>query len=423
MAQAQQSSNRSDRRVVVTGMGVIAPNGKTLASFWDAVRQGRSAVAPLTRFDPGDSPSKLATEIPNWVATDYMDGKLAHRLDRSAQYGVAAAKLAAQDAGINLTEIDPDRVGVVEATSLSNYDSAYRGRRAVDERGYRTVTPSMMINGYVGSGSAEISNVLGCRGHSITCSSSSASGSDVMGYAMSMIKHEDVDVMVAGGSEAPLVDTIYYGFATSHAMSRWHGPPTEAMKPFDQHGDGFVIGEAGAYVILEELSHALSRGARIYVELLGHGRSCEAFHPMAPEPDGAGVVRAMEKALRQSRLDHTEIDYINPHGTANSMNDLAEVRAIKRFFGPHAHRLAVSSTKPITGHPLAVAGALETIICTLALSHQEIPPTLNLRTPLAECDLDFVPGKSRPYPLRAALNLNSGFGGKTSCLALGSYRE
>ena len=421
MSISRHPSTPHARRVVITGMGVISPNGKTLPTFWDNIRQGRSAVAPMTRFDPGDSPSKLATEIADWKPTNYMDAKIARRLERSAQYGVVAAKLAAEDAHIDLAQIDPDRVGVVEATSLSNYDSAYKGRRSVDERGYRTVTPSMMINGYVGSGSAEIASEIGCKGHSITCSSSSASGSDVMGYAMSMIQHEDVDVMVAGGSEAPLVDTIYYGFAMSHAMTRWSGPPAEAMKPFDRRGDGFVMGEAGAYVVLEELSHALSRNARIYVEVLGHGRSCEAFHAMATQPDGDGVVRAMEKALRKCGLDRTAIDYINPHGTANGMNDLAEVRAIKKFFGPHARRLAVSSTKPITGHSLAAAGAVETIICALAVSRHEIPPTLNLREPLPECDLDFVPGKARPYPVRAALNLNSGFGGKTSCLILGSY--
>lgn len=242
-----------------------------------------------------------------------------------------------------------------------------------------------------------------------------------MGYSMSMIQHEDVDVMITGGSEAPLVDTIFYGFAMSHAMTRWNGPPAEAMKPFDRRGDGFVIGEAGAYLVLEELGHALSRGARIYAEVLGHGRSCEAFHAMAPQPDGAGVVRAMEKALRKCSLPPTEIDYINPHGTANGVNDLAEVRALKTIFGPHAYRLAVSSTKPLTGHSLAAAGAVETIICALALNHQEIPPTVNLSQPLDECDLDFVCNQARPYPIRAAMNLNSGFGGKASCLILGSY--
>jgi 3-oxoacyl-[acyl-carrier-protein] synthase II len=407
-----------ERRVVITGMGVIAPNGLDLETFWASVRDGVSAAGVVTRFDLRECPSRVAAEIHDWSPAGYMDRKVAHRLERSHQYGVAAAKLAAADAGLDLKEIDPDRVGVVEATSVSNYDAAYKGRHAVDTRGHRTVTPSMMISGYVGSGSAEIANELGTRGHAITCSSGSASGNDVMGYSANMIRHEDVDVMVAGGTEAPLVDTIFFGFAQSQAMTRWKGPPAEAMKPFDQRGDGFIMGEGGAYVVLEELTHALSRDARIYAEVLAHGRSCEAYHPMAPHPDGAGVARAMEKALRSAGIDRNEVDYINPHGSANAVNDIAETRAIRKTFGAHASRIAVTSTKPIMGHSLAAAGALETVVCALALSRSVIPPTINLQQRLPECDLDYLPQKPRPYPLRVAMSLNSGFGGKTSCLIL-----
>jgi 3-oxoacyl-[acyl-carrier-protein] synthase II len=204
-------------------------------------------------------------------------------------------------------------------------------------------------------------------------------------------------------------------------MSRWQGEPSEAMKPFDVEGDGFVMGECGAYVVMEELSHALSRNAKIYAEVLGHGRSCEAYHPMAPHPDGVGLVRAMQKALLASGEDISKIDYVNVHGSANAPNDIAETRAIKKIFGQNAKRIAISATKPITGHSLAGSGALETIICVLALQNQVIPPTLNLREPRLECDLDYVPNHARPYPLRAAFNLNSGFGGKTSCLLLARY--
>ncbi len=403
-------------------MGVVTPCGRTLPTFWQAVRSGTSAVGPLTRFDPRDSPSRLAAEVRDWTPTDYIEPKAAKRFERSLQFGCAAAKLAAQDAKLDVSALDSDRCGIVEATSLSNMEAAYKARSALEERGYRSISPSMMISGYVGSGSAEIANQLGLKGHAITCSSSSASGNDVMGYAQHMIESEDVDVMLAGGAEAPIVDTVYFGFSQSRAMSRWAGPPAEAVKPFDQRGDGFVMGEGSAYVVLEEYSHALCRGARIYAEVLGHGRSCEAYHPMAPHPDGWGVARAMEKALREARIDRDEVDYINVHGTANAVNDLAETRAIKKIFGPRARGVAVNSTKPITGHPLAAAGAIETVICALALHHHEIPPTLNFRDPLPECDLDYVPGRFRPYPLRVALNLNSGFGGKTSCLALGAVR-
>lgn len=411
-------TDASPRRVVITGIGVIAPSGNDLDTFWDNVRGGHSAVGPLTRFDPAESPSRLAAEILNWDPLPYMDAKAAKRSERSLQYGIAAATLATTDARLDMSKMDPDRAGIVEATSLSNLDAAYRAREALDARGLRAITPSMMLSGYVGSGSAEIANHLGFKGHAITCSSSSASGNDVVGYAMHMIQHEEVDLMLAGGAEAPLVDTVYFGFAQSRAMTRWNGPPGEAMKPFDQKGDGFVMGEAGAYIVLEELSHALSRGAKIYAELLAQSRACEAYHPMAPHPDGWGVARAMEKALRNARIEPEDVDYINPHGSANAINDIAETRAIKAIFGNHSRRMAVTSTKPITGHPLAVAGALEAVICTLAIKNCEIPPTLNLTDPLPDCDLDYVPQKSRPYPIRVALNLNSGFGGKTSCMIL-----
>jgi 3-oxoacyl-[acyl-carrier-protein] synthase II len=411
------------RRVVITGLGVISPNGNDLKTFWDAMCSGRSAAGIVTRFDIKGSPCRLAAEVQHFDPAVYMDQKSVKRFDRSLQYGLAAAYLAASDANLNFQDIDPDRTGVVEATSLSNMEGAYKARAALDRRGPRAVTPSHMLSGYFGSGSAEIAQLIGCQGHAITCSSSSASGNDVIGYAVTMIQNEDVDVMITGGAEAPIVDTVYFGFAHSGAMTRWAGSPDEAMRPFDQRADGFVMGEGGAYLVLEELGHALSRGAKIYAEVLGQGRSCEAFHPMAPHPDGVGVARAMEKALRRSGIERESVDYVNAHGTANNVSDLAEIRAIKRFFGTAARRLAVSSTKPITGHPLAAAGALEAVIVALALKRQVIPPTLNVQKPLAECDLDLVPLKARPYPIRVAMSLNSGFGGKTSCLLLGKYPQ
>ncbi len=422
MRSLYNSADDAARRVVITGMGVIAPSGCDLAGFWKNVCEGRSSIGEVTRFDASDSPSRLAAEIRDWQPTEYLDAKSVRRFERSLQYSVAAARLAVENARLNFDEIDADRVGVVEATSLSNMEAAYSAREALDTRGARAVTPSMMISGYVGSGSAEIANAIGCRGHALTCSSSSASGNDVMGYARHMIQHDGIDVMIAGGAEAPIVDTVFFGFAQSHAMTRWSGPPEEAMKPFDQASDGFVIGEGGAYIVLEELTHALSRGAHIYAELLGQSRACEAYHPMAPHPDGWGVARAMNKALQAGRIDPARVNYINVHGTANASNDLAETRAIKEVFGPLARRLALSSTKPVTGHALAAAGAIEAVICALAIEHSIIPPTINLRQPHPECDLDYVPGHARPYPIDVALSLNSGFGGKTSCLILGRYR-
>ncbi|HWB58422.1 MAG TPA: beta-ketoacyl-[acyl-carrier-protein] synthase family protein, partial [Chthoniobacteraceae bacterium] len=352
---------------------------------------------------------------------DYMDSKSARRLDRSLQYGVAAARLAAMDAKIDYSKIDADRSGVVEATSLSNNEAAYETKAAFLKKGYRSVSVSALINGYAGGGSGEIANELGVKGHAITMSSSSASGNDAMGYALSMIQHEDVDVMIAGGAEAPLIESVWGGFCLNKVMTRHSDDPPTAMRPFDTTRDGFLLGEGAGFLVLEELTHALCRGAKIYAELLAHGRSCEAYHPIAPHPEGQGYVRAMEKAMRAAQVHPTEVDYINAHGTATEANDLVETRAIKHFFGPHARNLAISSTKPITGHLMAGAGALETIICALAIKNQEIPMTRNLTRPGDECDLDYVANKSRPYPINVALNLNSGFGGKNSCLILRRY--
>jgi 3-oxoacyl-[acyl-carrier-protein] synthase II len=227
--------------------------------------------------------------------------------------------------------------------------------------------------------------------------------------------------MVAGGAEAPLIESVWGGFCINHVMTRHCDVPSEAMRPFDKTRDGFLLGEGAGFLVLEELTHALSRGAKIYAELIGHGRSCEAYHPLAPHPDGIGYIRAMEKAFRQAGINPTDVDYINAHGTATAANDLVETRAIKKFFGPHAYRLAVSSTKPVTGHLMAGAGALESIVCALALSRSMIPMTMNVHDPAPECDLDYVRERSRPYPIRIALNLNSGFGGKNSCLVLRRY--
>jgi 3-oxoacyl-[acyl-carrier-protein] synthase II len=278
-----------------------------------------------------------------------------------------------------------------------------------------------MINGAAGGGSGEIAHEIGAKGHAITLSSSSASGNDAMGYALSMIRHEDVDVMVTGGSEAPLIESVWGGFCLNRVMTRFSGTPSEAMRPFDKNRDGFVLGEGAAFVVLEELTHALSRGAKIYAEVLAHGRSCEAYHPLAPHPDGIGYIRAMEKALRVAGIPPEDVDYINAHGTATPANDQAESNGIRTFFGRDAYRIGVSSTKPITGHLMAGAGAVETVVCALAIHHGEMPMTLNHREAGPGCDLDYIPERSRPYPIRVALNLSSGFGGKNSCLVLRRY--
>jgi len=411
------------RRVVITGMGVITAPAQTLGQFWNCIRHGISGGTQMTRFPAGSAPTLIAAQINEFEAAKYMDAKTARRLDYSHRYGIAAARLAQQDAGIDFEKVDADRVGVVEATSASSNETASKADEGYAKRGYKGVGPFALINGYSGAGSGEIAKELSIRGHSITLSSSSASGNDALGYAVSMIRNEDVDVMVAGGAEAPIVPHIWGALCLAQVLSRRNDTPQAAMRPFDKTRDGILLGEGAAYLVLEELSYALSRGARIYAELLGHGRSCEAYHPVAPHPEGLGYFRAIQKGMRAAQIDPEEIDYVNAHGTATDANDIVETKAIKRFFGPHAHRLAVSSTKPVTGHLLGAAGALETVVCALSIHHQEIPLTLNFDEPGEGCDLDYVRGRSRPYPVRAVLNLSSGFGGKNSCLVLRRFQS
>jgi 3-oxoacyl-[acyl-carrier-protein] synthase II len=411
-------SGGARRRVVITGLGVIAPNGSTLDEFWETIRMGRSAAGPLTRFPAAGAPVRIACEIRKFAPEQYMTPKIARRLDLSIQYGIAAARLAVQDSQLKTDAMEPDRIGIVEGTTVGNNETAARADEAWRTRGYKGISLFAMINGYSGGGSGEIAIELGIKGHAITLSSGSASGNDVMGYALSMIRSDESDVMIAGGAEAPIIPQIWGTFCQGKVMSTFQGDPREAMKPFDVARSGFVLGEGAAFVVMEELGHALARGARIYAEVLSHGRACEAFHPVAPEPQGAGVFKCMSHALSRSGIDPGDIDYINAHGTATEANDVVETRAINRFFGRHARRIAVTSTKPVTGHLMAAAGAVETVVTSLAVYHQIIPPTPNLSVADPECTLDYVPHQARPYPIRVALNLSSGFGGKNACLAL-----
>ncbi len=408
----------SHRRTVITGMGVIAPNGDTLETYWESISKGRSAAALLTRFPPGAAPSNIACEVQDFQPERYMHAKIARRLDRTIQYAIAAAGNALKDSGLDLSTVAADRVGVVEGTTLSNVSATVRADEAMRTRGHRGISMFELINGYSGSGSGEIAIELGVKGHAITLSSGSASGNDVMGYAFSMLQNDEADVMITGGAEAPLLPQVWGTFCQGKVMTRHVGEPREAMKPFDVARNGFVLGEGSGFVVMEELGHALARGARIYAEVLGHGRACEGFHPVAPEPSGLGVYQAMERSLRRARVDVGEVDYINAHGTATEANDVVETLAIKRLFGPHARRIGISSTKPVTGHLMAAAGAVETITTALSIYHQLMPPTINLRVPDPDCDLDYVPDVARPYPIRVALNISSGFGGKNACLAL-----
>jgi len=411
------------RRVVITGLGVVAPNGCDVERFWGSICRGESAAAPVTRFDSSPFPTTIACEVRDLEVGKYLEARKARRFALATRFGLCAAVMAMRDAGIDLKDHNPDRAGLVEGTSIEGMDSSYQTQLTLLQKGYKSISPFALINAYCGGVSAEIALELGIKGHVVNLSTGSASGNDAIGLALDMIARDDADIMLAGGAETPLLTPLWGAFCLTKVMTTRNAEPARAMRPFDQARDGFVLGEGAAFLVLEELAHALGRGARIYAELAGHGRSCEAHHSVTPHPEGVGVRRAIEKALRRARMDATQIQYVNAHGTATPANDEAETAGIKAAFGPHASRLAVSSTKPVTGHLLGASGAVESVVTTLAIHRQVIPPTLNLTTPLAGCDLDYVPDGARSYPVTAAANLNSGFGGKNSCLIFKRYER
>ncbi len=412
----------SERRVVITGMGVISPSGKDLKTFWSNVRGGVSAAAPVSRFDTSKLPVKIAAEVKDFNVADFIQSRKPGRFDMTIQYGVAAATLAVRDAGIDVTALDEDRVGVVEGTTMSGEESIVKLLESYRDsnNNYRAMHPYNAVASYCGEGSSTISLHLGIRGNAMTFCSGCASGSDAIGHAARLIALDDIDVAVAGGSEGTF-ELVQAGFCRLRAMTEHNGDPRAAMRPFDRTRDGFLLGEGSAFLVLEELSHALGRGAHIYAEIVGHGRSCEAYHATDPHPEGVGYVRAFEKSLRDAHVHPSEVDYINAHGSATPLNDPIETKAIKQVLGDHAQRVAISATKPITGHLMGASGAIEAMICALTLHHEEIAPTINLNEPDPACDLDYVPAEARAYPVKVAVNLNAGFGGRYACLVFKKF--
>lgn len=409
------------RRAVITGIGIIAPNGLNLNTFWSSVCEPKSSASFIDRFDTSNFPTKVGCVLNDFNAADYMNPKMARRYDPYIQYSVAASVLAVRDAKIDLSFLDPDRVAVVEGTTIGGLNTAYGTYDALQKKGYRGISTFDLLNGYTGGGSSEIAITLGITGHATTLCTACASGSDAIGYALGLIEDDDVDAMLVGASEAPVLPAYWGGFCASKSMSRETEVPSRAMKPFHKDRDGFILGEGAGFMVIEELSSALQRGARIYAEVLGYGRSCDSYHSVAQHPEGRGAFRSLEKALRRAQIHPSEVDYINVHGSATPSNDVIETKAIKHVFGEHAHGLQISATKPVTGHLAGAAGSIESAICALAIKHSTIPPTMNLSTADAECDLDYVPERPRQYPVNVAINMNAGFGGKNACVVFRKF--
>ncbi|TEB05514.1 3-oxoacyl-(acyl-carrier-protein) synthase 2 [Pelotomaculum schinkii] len=409
------------KRVVVTGLGIISPVGTGLEQFWTSLTGGVSGIRRITRFDAANFSTQIAGEVIDFDPAEHMDKKEARRMDRFTQFAVAASGMAIEDANLDLETEDRDRIGVILGSGIGGIETLENQARVLAEKGPSRVSPIFvpMIISNMGAGQVAIS--YGLRGPNITSVSACASSSNAIGDAFKMLQWGYADVMVTGGMEAPITPLAMAGFCTMKAMSSRNEEPEKASSPFDARRDGFVAGEGAAILILESLEHALKRGARIYAEIVGYGSSCDAYHMVAPDPEGNGAVNSMKAALKDAGAALESVDYINAHATSTPLGDKAETLAIKKLFGEHAPNIAVSSTKSMTGHLLGAAGGLEAMACVLAIQRGVIPPTINYEQPDPDCDLDFVPNVARKAKVRFALSNSFGFGGHNATLAFKEY--
>ncbi|MDG3007221.1 beta-ketoacyl-ACP synthase II [Paludisphaera mucosa] len=408
------------RRVVITGMGTVNPLGSSVAESWAGLCAGRSGVGPIEQFDPGAFPVRFAGEVKGFSTAMLPNPKAAKRMDRVAQFAVCAAAEAVRDAGLDLAAGDPFRRGVVLGCGIGGLNEFEAGHGAYLRAGPRRISPFVIPKMMPNAAPASIAIEFGLMGPSAAVASACSSAADAVGDAYRAIQRGEADVMLAGGAEAPITPMGLGGFVASRALSTRNDAPQAASRPFDRDRDGFVLAEGAGVVVLEDLEHARRRGARIYVELLGYARTNDAYGIAAPHPDGLGAARAIRLAMDDAGLNPADVDYINAHATSTGLGDAVETKALKQALGDRAYRVAISSTKGMTGHLCGASGAIELIAATLAIVHGVVPPTINLENPDPDCDLDYVPNVARSMPVRAALSTSFGFGGHNSCLAIGS---
>lgn len=408
------------RRAVITGIGPITSIGIGREDFWRGLRAEKSGVRRISSFDTSEFNAHCGGEIPDWTPEDYFPPHRLKRLDRYAQFAVASARMALDDAGLPYSKETPQhRVGVSFGTALGGIANAEYQHAHYLKKGTRGVNQTLALQVFGGSAHSNIAIEFGFRGVGTTNSNSCASGTVAVGEALRYIRDDFADVIVAGGAEAPLSPLTFGAFAIIKSMSQWTGDPALACRPFDAKRDGFVIGEGAAALVIEELEHARSRGAHIFAEVLGYSLNNDAFHMTSPLPSGESSIRAMREALADAELAPDQIDYINAHASSTQMNDSTEAMAVKQVFGDHAKRLLVSGTKAYTGHPLGATGAIEAAICALAIDRKWAPPTLNRENPDPACDLDVIPHHGRDADLNYVLSNSFGFGGINSCVILG----
>ena len=403
-------------RVVVTGLGAVTPLGNDLASTWSAAISGTSGAGPITLFDASEYGTRIACEVKNWDPSPYLEHKEIRHTDRVVQFAIGAAKQALSDSGLAIDDTNCHDIGVLVGTGVGGIGTLSDQLKVLFERGPSRVSPFLIPMFISNMTSGHVSMVLGARGPNFTVVSACSTSAHAVGEAAEIIKRGDAAVMFAGGAEAAIVPIGVAGFVAEKAMSTRNDDPTAASRPFDLGRDGFVMGEGAAMLVLEDLAHARARGAHIYGEVRGYGATADAYHFTAPLTDGA--VQAMRRALARARLDPSDVDYLNAHGTSTDIGDKSETSAIHTVFGEHARKLAVSSTKSMHGHLLGAAGALETVLCLMAMDQQVIPPTINYTEPDPECDLDYVPNTARQAKVSVTMNNAFGFGGHNSSLIL-----
>ena len=411
-------------RVVITGLGVISPVGTGKDVFWKSLLEGKNGIDKITRFDASEYKSQIAGEVKDFDPADYMDKKEAKRIDRYAQFAVAAAKMAVEDAKLDLEAEDCDRIGTFVGSGIGGIETMHSQYEKLFDKGPSKISPFFipMMIGNMAAG--HVSIALGLKGPSSCVVTACATGTNNIGDAFRVLQRGEADVMVAGGTEASISQAAVAGFCSMKALCTDHNDdPAHASRPFDANRSGFIMGEGAGIIVMETLEHAEKRGAHIYAEIVGYGANSDAYHITSPAPHGVQAAKCMAKALEDAGLDPSEVDYINAHGTSTHLNDLTETEAIKTVWGEHAKDVSVSSIKSMTGHLLGAAGGIECIATALAVENDMLPPTINYETPDEGLDLDYVPNRAKAKTVRAALSNNLGFGGHNACIVLKKYSK
>lgn len=412
-----------NNRVVITGLGAVTPLGTGVDKFWTGIVEGRSGIARVTNYDAELLPTQVAGEVKDFDPSEFMDKKEARRMDKCIQFALAGAKMAIEDSGLDLAEENRERIGVIFGTGIGGMNTLNDQSQVMFSKGPGRVSPFFVPMMIANMAAGQIAITYGLQGPNITTVTACASSTNSIGDAFRLLQRGDADVVVTGGAEAAVTPLSMAGFCSMKAMSTRNDEPEKASCPFDTRRDGFVMGEGSGVLVLETLEHAKARGAKIYGEIIGYGCTCDASHITAPDPEGTGAGRAMALAVKDAGLQPEDVDYINAHGTSTPKGDECETLAIKKTFGEHAYKLAVSSTKSMTGHLLGGAGAIEAIISTLAIRDGILPPTINLENPDPECDLDYVPNQARKAPIKVAMSNSFGFGGHNATIVIRQYEE